>query len=101
MLLSCVQSHVAFGNVSDNFRRTIEWLQQAVARSVDLVVLPECMLTGYGYESRDEALDHAMTATDPTWEKLISICRSSGHLHVVIGFLEREESDGQTQLYNA
>ena len=101
MLLSCVQSHVAFGNVSDNFRRATGWLQNAVARSVDLIVLPECMLTGYGYESREEALAVAMSAADPAWEELISICRSSGNLYVVIGFLEREETAGQAHLYNA
>jgi predicted amidohydrolase len=101
MLLSCVQSHVTFGNVSDNLRRAVDWLQQASSRSVDLVVLPECMLTGYGFESREEAFAHALPITDPAWEELASICRSNGKLHVVIGFLERERTGDQTKLYNA
>ncbi|MGV3483592.1 MAG: carbon-nitrogen hydrolase family protein [Planctomycetaceae bacterium] len=101
MLLSCVQSHVTFGDVRDNVRRAEVWLQQAAARSLDLVVLPECMLTGYGFESREEALPHALSIDDPVWQSLIAICRSSGQLHAVIGFLEREETESQTRLYNA
>jgi len=101
MLLSCVQSHVTFGNVSDNFRRAADWLAQAAAQSVELVVLPECMLTGYGFETREDAFAQAIEANDPAWESLISICRTSGKLHVVIGFLEREGTGDETKLYNA
>jgi len=101
MLLSCVQSHVTFADVSDNFRRTEAWLGQAASRSVELVVLPECMLTGYGFESREEAMSQAIAADDPAWDRLISICRSSGKLHAVIGFLERAGTGGETKLYNS
>jgi 5-aminopentanamidase len=101
MLLSCVQSHVTFADVPDNLRRATDWLHLAVAQSIDLIVLPECMLTGYGFESRAEALEQAMTTDDPTWETLISICRASERLHVVIGFLEREGTGPQAKLYNA
>jgi 5-aminopentanamidase len=101
MLLSCVQSHVTFADVPDNFRRAAEWLQLAAAKSVDLVVLPECLLTGYGFESREEAMQQALSVDDPAWEDLISICRASGQLHVVIGFLEREGIGSETKLYNA
>ena len=100
-MLSCVQSHVTFADVPDNFRRAEHWLRQAVAKSVDLVVLPECLLTGYGFESREEAIELAMTVNDQAWESLISICRDSGQLHVVIGFLEREGIGSETRLYNA
>ena len=101
MLLSCVQSHVRFADLPGNLRRAETWLREAAAQSVDLVVLPECMLTGYGFESREEALPHAIPIDDPAWQPLISICRSSGRLHAVIGFLEREGSGDETKLYNA
>ncbi len=101
MLLSCVQSQVTFADVPANFRRAADWSHQAIAKSVDLVVLPECLLSGYGYESREEALQQSLTADDPAWESLLSICRASGQLHVVIGFLEREGIGSETKLYNA
>jgi 5-aminopentanamidase len=101
MLLSCVQSHVVFANISENIDRVCEWLHKAVAQKVQFIVLPECMLTGYGYESRDEAMAQAMNVDDPRWERLISICRDSGQLHVVVGFLEKEGSGADAKLYNA
>lgn len=101
MLLSCVQSHVSFADVSDNFRRVEAWINKANAANADLVVLPECMLTGYGFESREEAFAQSMTSDDPAWETLISICRVTGRLHVVVGFLEREGTGDEAKLFNA
>ncbi len=104
MLLSCVQSHVAFADLAENGRRVGHWLTQAAARDVDLVVMPECMLSGYGFNSRAEAAACAVTIDDPIWEPLISICRRHGKLHAVIGFLEHAPSDlpgGDDGLFNA
>jgi len=101
MLLSCVQSHVDFADVPSNFGRAAVWLREVAARSVDLVVMPECMLSGYGFHSREEAMASAIVIGDPQWQSLISICQSTGTLHAVIGFLEREDTDQGTRLYNA
>lgn len=101
MLLSCVQSHVAFANISENVDHVCQWLQKAIAQNVQMVVFPECMLTGYGFESREEAMSQAISVDDKRWEPLISICRDSGQLHVVIGFLEKEGDGAQSKLYNA
>jgi predicted amidohydrolase len=101
MLLSCIQSHVVFADIPANVRQASQWLQQAETKSIDLAVLPECMLTGYGFESRDEAMAQSLTTTCSAWEPLISILRNSGRLHAVIGFLERDETENQTKLYNA
>ena len=101
MLLSCVQSHVTFGDVADNFRRVLDWMVLCNSRDVDLVVMPECTLTGYGFESRDEAMEHAITTDDARWEKLFSACQKKGRLYVVLGFLERVETASGTKLYNS
>ncbi len=101
MLLSCVQSHVTFADVPDNFRRASQWLLKASERGVELVVMPECMLTGYGYESREEAMTQALSLDDPAWDALISICRKDSKLYAVIGFLERETVGSESRLFNA
>lgn len=101
MLLSCVQTNVSFANISANIDRTQQWLQNAASQGVELVVLPECMLTGYGFESRDEAITQAMTINDPRWDELIAICRANGRMHVVVGFLEKEQHGEVASLYNA
>lgn len=60
MLLACVQSDVTFADVAANLQRVLKWIQIASDRGADLVVLPECMLSGYAYDSREEAMPHAL-----------------------------------------
>ncbi|MEM9368859.1 MAG: carbon-nitrogen hydrolase family protein [Planctomycetota bacterium] len=60
MLIACVQTDVKIGNVDHNTDRVLDWLSKAAAEGAQLVVFPECMLTGYCFESRQEALEHAV-----------------------------------------
>jgi predicted amidohydrolase len=54
------------------------------------------MLSGYAYDSRDEAMPHAMSLSDPRFS-LIAQAAASNRLHVTLGFLEREGN----RLFNA
>lgn len=102
MLLSCVQSDVTFADVPANLHRVLAWLQRAGERQPGLVVFPECMLSGYGFKSREEALLHAIRIDDPLWQELAAACRRPQPLHLVIGFLETAvAATGETRLYNA
>ncbi len=102
MLLSCVQSDVTFADVSANQQRVITWLDRAAEQKADVVVFPECMLSGYGFESREEALASALTIDDPGWQSLAAACRRPHPLYLVIGFLEAAlGADGSKKLYNA
>jgi len=102
MLLSCVQSDVTFAAVSANQHRVIAWLDQAAAQQADLVVFPECMLSGYGFDSREEAWGSALAIDDPLWQSLAAACRRPRPLSIVIGFLESAPgADGSKKLYNA
>ena len=64
MLLTCVQSDVTFADIPANIQRVLNWLDTAPVNNADLVVFPECMLSGYAYHSRNEALPHAMEIND-------------------------------------
>ena len=75
MLLTCVQSDVTFADISANIQRVLNWLDTAPVQNSDLVVFPECMLSGYAYDSRDEALNHAMDLNDVRFEPLIKAGR--------------------------
>jgi len=102
MLLSCVQTDVTFADVPTNLNRVHHWIDVVASAGTDLAVFPECMLTGYGYESRDEALEQGLTIDNAIWSELAGRCREQGSLHLVIGFLELDESDGGARrLYNA
>ncbi len=88
MILACVQSQVTFADILDNLRRVKHWLASAAERSAELVVFPECMLSGYGFTSREEALGASLQQCDPLWDEVIALCKQHS-LHVVIGFLHR------------
>lgn len=88
MLLACVQSDVTFADVAANLRRILNWIQIAGDRGADLVVLPECMLSGYAYDSREEAMPHALSIDDAAFAELAAAA-GSANLHLTVGFLEQ------------
>jgi predicted amidohydrolase len=96
MLLACVQSDVTFADVSENLHRVLQWIEQAGKEGADLVVLPECMLSGYAYDSREDALPHALAIDDPLFHEIAEAAAAS-NLHVTLGFLEKD----QDRLFNA
>lgn len=96
MLLACVQSDVVFADVPTNLKRTLHWIDQAGDKGADLVVLPECMLCGYAYESRDQAMPHALGITDPAFQQIANLA-AKHNLLVTVGFLEKTSD----KLYNA
>lgn len=120
MLVSCVQCDVAFADLETNLQQVEAAVATAAEQGSELVVFPECMLNGYGYNSRDEALAQAIAADSPVWQRLADACRRHGGIHLVIGFLEsaaaaddslgplpnpspgpRPSSNSRTRLYNA
>lgn len=91
-----VQMDVALGEVEHNVQRIEQRAREAAGRGAQLVVFPECAVTGYCFESLDEAMQFAQPIPGPTVERLAAVCRELS-IFVVCGLLER---DGQ-RLFNA
>jgi 5-aminopentanamidase len=64
-------------------------LEQAATAGAELLVLPECAIPGYMYDSAEEALPFAEEIPGPSSEALERECRRLG-THVVCGLLERD-----------
>ena len=96
MLLACVQTDVVFADVQANLIRVIDTIAEAGGKGAELVVMPECMLSGYAYDSREAAIPHAISMNDKLFGK-ISAAAAAHNLHLTLGFLER---DGD-RLFNA
>lgn len=60
--IACVQSDVSFGEFDKNCERTRVALAHCASHGADLVVFPECSLTGYCVTSHDEASRIAIEA---------------------------------------
>ncbi len=81
---------------ADNLAKIMGRTREAAAAGADLIVFPECALTGYVFHSREEALPYAETVPGPATGTVADLCREL-EVHVVFGLLEADGAD----LYNA
>ncbi|MCC9601284.1 carbon-nitrogen hydrolase family protein [Stieleria sp. JC731] len=102
MLIVCVQSDVTFADVDHNVTRVCTWLEQAArlesasGEDTKLVVFPECMLSGYVFETRDSAIAASISIDSEAFRQIARVCHQH-KLLAVIGFLERHHD----QFFNA
>jgi len=94
--IAAVQMDCKLGDVRGNLLRMCERLAEAARHGARLVLFPECVLTGYGFESKAEALPYAEPIPGPACRTLADACREAG-AYAVFGMLER---DGE-RLFNA
>jgi predicted amidohydrolase len=92
-----VQTHVTFADNAENLKRMLRWLDHPGTDGADLVVFPECMLSGYCYASLEEAMPHSQTIPGPATDAIAQVCRDR-NLHVAFGMLEKTP-DGR--IYNS
>jgi predicted amidohydrolase len=92
-----VQMDCALADRQANLQAISRKLAEAADRGARLVVFPECILTGYGFESRDHARSVAEPIPGPSTEAIARECIRRG-VWVVFGLLEAAP-DGK--LYNA
>jgi 5-aminopentanamidase len=95
--VAAVQMDCVLGAVDDNLRAVRAALHRAADSGARLVVFPECVLTGYAFDSRAEAWPHAQPVPGPACAALAEDCRRR-EVHAVVGLLERGPGG---ELYNA
>jgi predicted amidohydrolase len=94
--VAAVQMDVQLGHVAANRAAMLGKLQEAATAGARLVVFPECALTGYGFESKAEAMSHSEPMDGPSVREVAADCARLG-VAAVFGLLER---DGP-RLFNA
>lgn len=94
--IAAVQMGCRFADVPANREAIRAKLHEAAAEGARLVVFPECILTGYGFESAAEAWPHTENLPGPTTDLLAKDCRKL-NVWCVFGLLE---SAGD-QFYNS
>jgi len=73
--IAAVQTNPRLMNPEMNLATILSAIQVASANQAKLIVFPECSLSGYIFNSRQEALPFAETIPGPSTEKLISLCK--------------------------
>lgn len=96
-LAAVVQTHAELGDLATNIARSQTHVDEAVRQGAQLVVLPECMNSGYLFDSRAHALSLAEPIDGPYCQALARMSRGHG-IHLGAGLTELGQ-DGQ--IYNS
>lgn len=91
-----VQMNPKFMDNSVNLQRILRYLENAAREGAQLIVFPECSVSGYCFESAHEALPYAEPIPGPATTAIASACTRL-NVHAILGLLEVEGSS----LYNA
>ncbi len=87
--IAAVQMDPKITRNSENLEKILSQTRVAANSGAELVVFPECALTGYVFDSREEAMPFMETVPGPATDKLSATCRQLG-VYVVVGLLEIE-----------
>ena len=87
--VAAVQMEPRLGDVDANLRAILAKFREATAAGARLVVFPECALTGYGFETKDEAMKFAEPVPGLSSREIASACAETGAF-AIYGLLERD-----------
>lgn len=85
--IAAVQMDCALGDLAENRRRIEERLHEASRTAARLVIFPECTLSGYAFDSLDEARAAAEPVPGPSIAAIAHVCQRL-NLWTVVGLLE-------------
>jgi 5-aminopentanamidase len=94
--IAAVQMDARLAGREHNLQRIRAHLRNCAGQGVRLVVYPECILSGYGFASKEEAWPHAEPVPGPSTQALLADCRQLG-VWAIVGMLEQAE---QGRLFN-
>lgn len=89
MRVAVAQIDPKLAEADRNLEACVARLEEAAKDGAQLLVLPECAIPGYMFESAEEALPFAEEIPGPSTEVLERECRRQS-MHVVCGMLERD-----------
>ena len=92
-----VQNDIKIGDVAGNLERMEEWFKQARSNQAEIVVFPECAVTGYCFDSLEEATQYAEDIPGDATKRMQDMCIESGG-YIAAGMLEHAPDGG---VYNA
>lgn len=89
MIIAAVQCDFVIADLTENTSRIRHRLAKAVGNGAGLVVFPECALSGYCQDSREEVLESAIELSErqPLIADIVADCRAA-NAFAVFGLLE-------------
>jgi predicted amidohydrolase len=94
--IAVAQIDITIADCERNLARMIRVLEETAKKGAKLTVFPEAALTGYCFDSLEEAQPHAEPIPGPSTKRMTAICRELS-MFVVYGLLEADGS----RIFNA
>src|SRR5215813_7787293 len=94
--VACAQIDCKIGSTTVNRQTVIERMREAATAGARLVIFPECALTGYCFDSLQEAAQFAEPLNGESSAALHNACLETG-VYAIVGFIEKADSG----LFNA
>ena len=88
MHIAGIQTNVVFCDKNANLTTLESHVRSEVARGTQLTVFPECFITGYCFDSLDDAMALAETVPGPSTGRIAALCKEL-NTFVVCGMLEK------------
>lgn len=88
LIVAAVQTNPRLRATAENLESVVDRVWRAADLGAELVVFPECALTGYGYRSERDARADAETVPGPATARLTEVAAETGTL-VAVGMIER------------
>ncbi len=85
--IAAVQMNPKIMGNRENLDKVLFNVRTAANNDADLIVFPECALTGYVFASREEAMPFMETIPGPSVNKL-AVCCKELNVHIIVGLLE-------------
>jgi predicted amidohydrolase len=95
MLVGAAQINVSIGHKKENLSKCLSLVRAAGDQHLDLLVFPECALTGYVFNSYDEAFPMAETIPGESTNLFKEACHKY-KIAILMGLLEQ----GEGKIYN-
>jgi predicted amidohydrolase len=89
MKIAAVQMDITLGEVDRNLQAIEDRFREAVGNGAELVVFPECAVTGYCFSNLEEAQPFAQSIPGSTTKRLASLCADLDAF-AVFGMLEQD-----------
>ncbi len=94
--VAVVQTNPQLSQNHENLAEIVARLREAASNGAQLVVFPECAISGYGFSDLESARHAAERIPGPVTEQLAAVCAELG-VYAVVGLLERDAE----AVYNA
>ncbi|HEX7364546.1 MAG TPA: carbon-nitrogen hydrolase family protein [Dehalococcoidia bacterium] len=87
--IAAVQMNPKIMKKRHNLDHVLINIKAAAGNGADLIVFPECALTGYVFRSREEAVPFMETVPGSSTKEIGALCKELG-VHAVVGLLEKD-----------